>query len=840
MKRLQFINKMKLSHKLTLAIVALSAFSSIVNFTIINTVARVEVENSILVRTYGEVSIYASELDAWFRESEVAVNSLAAALERFDRGVQQDILVVFYEEFDFIEVTYIGFTHDGVILSSDFWIPDYDFILQERDWFLEAVSAGGNPIFTSPYIDEGYLEGLIVSLTRYIPSIGAVVGFDLGLEYIIDRLDAINIPGDGYAFLLDAHGYVVSHHNPSIAPTMDGLINISATPYANLLDTQETTIFGDVLGISSYLMTFDLGSTGWTLVSVFPSTVVSEPTWQLLSGFMIMFLIIVAIFCVCILLFVSRLISSTIRKKIDAFREVSAALASGDDVSASNNLGDSSFGFGAMDSEFALIADSIANVYGDIDNIYNEHSLGNYTFLSDTTKHDGIYKEILERVNVLVSTSNHKREDILEYFQQLANGNFDVECTQKFVGKEAFINDILATVKQNIVDVTDSIAHITQAAQNGDVNYNADSTKYMGQWAEIINEMNKIIAAINTPITEMKNVLARFNEGYFDTKIEGDYSGIFAEIKKDVNMIVSEMGNYVREISVSLEAISNGDLTHRSNMRFSGEFNEIGKSINNIAQTLQKTLSEIVAASKQMLDGATIVSASATSIANGATDQRDSVSALNITVGKINEQTLENSQNASEATVISNESVENAQGGNVSMKQMLEAMLSIKESSTNISRITKVIQDIAFQTNLLSLNASVEAARAGEHGKGFAVVAEEVRNLATRSQQAATETTELIEDSLTRVDMGSGIAQSTSEALDGIVVSANNVLQIIKNIADSSNKQTQAVNQIKSELDKISAVVFNNQALSQESAATAHELNSQAEQLGVLVSYFKL
>ena len=322
-----------------------------------------------------------------------------------------------------------------------------------------------------------------------------------------------------------------------------------------------------------------------------------------------------------------------------------------------------------------------------------------------------------------------------------------------------------------------------------------------------------------------------------DTAAAADtYRLISSTLKESVNGIKG----YVNEIDNTLSAISRGDLTININREYAGDFVTLKEAINNISSTLRKTMGDISAAASQVLDGANLISKSATDIATGASQQASSVEELNASIDMINQQTKENAVNADEATKLSGKSTQYAGDGNDAMKQMLEAMNQIKESSSNISKIIKTIQDIAFQTNLLSLNASVEAARAGEHGKGFAVVADEVRALAERSRKAAEETTGLIEDSINRVDTGSGIAETTAVALSNIVTSANEVLQIIGGISASSRDQAEAIGQVVSGLGQISSVVQSNSAVSEDSAAAAQELNSQAELMQQLVSYFKL
>ena len=312
------------------------------------------------------------------------------------------------------------------------------------------------------------------------------------------------------------------------------------------------------------------------------------------------------------------------------------------------------------------------------------------------------------------------------------------------------------------------------------------------------------------------------------------------KITEALECAIAGFKNAFDEINSVLAAIADGNLTINIEREYMGDFVAVKDSINSIGSSLRKTLSGISAASDKVLLGSNQISESAANLANGATEQACSIEELSATIDMINQQTKKNADDARVANNLSNMSSENAQNGDEAMKQMLDAMSKIKESSKNISRIINSIKDIAFQTNLLALNASVEAARAGEHGKGFSVVAEEVRNLAAKSQAAATESTVLIESSINHVNMGSGITKVTADALHDIVTSADEVLQITSSIAASSQDQAEAISQVVDSIVQISNVVQINTAVSEEAAAAAEELNSQAEILRHLVAYFKL
>lgn len=257
-------------------------------------------------------------------------------------------------------------------------------------------------------------------------------------------------------------------------------------------------------------------------------------------------------------------------------------------------------------------------------------------------------------------------------------------------------------------------------------------------------------------------------------------------------------------------------------------------------QRLNQVMLEINNASDQIAINSNQVASGAHVLSEGATSSAASLQQISAAMDEMTSQINSSAENAARANLLSSEAKSMAETGNDKMTQMVQAMEEIRDSSQDISKIIKSIDEIAFQTNLLALNAAVEAARAGQHGKGFAVVAEEVRNLAARSAKAANETTELIQAAMTKTVNGVNIANETAEALKTIVGSITETSDLTDDIADASRKQALEINQVNNGLTMIDRVIQNSTASSEEGAATSEQLSAQARMLKELLSQFQL
>jgi len=552
---------------------------------------------------------------------------------------------------------------------------------------------------------------------------------------------------------------------------------------------------------------------------------------------------------ILIALYIANMISKPIRSVVAALGEVTKGNLNVN-IDRSNIGSDET---GILTRDLLELIDVIRAMVNDFSKMAHEFNVvGDYEYRVNVNKYQYSFREMIEGVHAIIDDQMNDIMGALGIISQIGDGDFNVPI-RDMPGKKVIMPQILRSVTANLNGVSTEVNGMIESAVKGDLSSKTDAEKYKGDWHDIMAGLNRIGEAVDAPLKVVGVAMNELKEGnlnldLINKKISSmgldpsgaSYNGSFRDIIVDLDDTIAAVSSYVNELGEILAEMSDGNLRKRIEREYVGSFDLIKYSVNNINNTLHKTMSEISVASDQVLSGAKQISTSASDLATGAQEQASSVQELNATIHVIGQQTKLNADNASKANKLSNESTTNAKEGNEAMNQMVEAMDHIRESSNNISQIIKTIQDIAFQTNLLSLNASVEAARAGDHGKGFSVVADEVRTLATRSQDAVKETEEMIATAISRVEVGSGIALTTSESLSTILNSAKLVLEIINNISNASNEQTEAIEQISMGLNQISTVVQSNSAVSEETAAASEELSSQAELLQQLVAFFKL
>ncbi|MCL2220721.1 MAG: methyl-accepting chemotaxis protein [Oscillospiraceae bacterium] len=313
------------------------------------------------------------------------------------------------------------------------------------------------------------------------------------------------------------------------------------------------------------------------------------------------------------------------------------------------------------------------------------------------------------------------------------------------------------------------------------------------------------------------------------------------KVRDEIGETIKYTGEFVLElinVTEELKVIAGGDLSLKANMV--SEKDTIGKEVNAMLNNLNHMFKEINNASGQVSAGSKQIADGAQTLAQGSTQQAASVQELLSSISEIAQKTRGNAEMAENAARLASEIKSNAEKGSNQMDSMVSAVSEISEASQSISKVIKVIDDIAFQTNILALNAAVEAARAGQHGKGFAVVAEEVRNLAAKSAEAAKETSNMIQNSMSKAELGNQIAGETANSLHEIVSGINESTKLVVDIAKSSDEQSIGIEHINRGIDQVAQVVQQNSATAQQSAAASEEMSGQAHVLEELVENFKL
>ena len=345
-----------------------------------------------------------------------------------------------------------------------------------------------------------------------------------------------------------------------------------------------------------------------------------------------------------------------------------------------------------------------------------------------------------------------------------------------------------------------------------------------------------ISKSITRPIQELKRSAEELAAGNLHTEISYTAENELGSLAESMRMTIQALREYMSEIEKSMMLIGKGKLNYQTEVEFKGDFIALKRSLDHISVMLSESMMKISNSAEQVSGGAQQISNGAQMLSQGASEQTGSIEELAANINEISETVKRNADDTVTASDLADAVEQEIMDNSTQMEAVTMAIAQIRQTSKDITGIVKEIEDIAFQTNLLSLNAAVEAARAGDAGRGFSVVAEEIRKLATKTTDASKITAQLIQKSTKSVEEGSALIDASEQSLKHIVDGARDVASKIEQISQSNIQQANFIIQIRQSIEQISDIVQGNSATSEESAAASEELAAQAQILRELVS----
>ena len=575
---------------------------------------------------------------------------------------------------------------------------------------------------------------------------------------------------------------------------------------------------------------------------------------------------------------ISKRASRRIAERINAISGAAEKIATGNlDIVIDTDGEDET---GNLAKSFEHIVSAVKGLREDIGMLISAAAEGDLNRRADPSKQQGDYRKVIEGVNHMLDTLvgqidsmptpimtmdtdfsvkyiNKAGADLLKKPQEELKGQ---KCFELFKSGDCNTGSCACALAMKEGIRQQSETEVCLFGKKHDISYfgmplKDTSGTVIGAY-EFLNDLTQVKAAerlsekqLGYQAAEVDKLVVSFGRlarGELDCDIQvapADEDTIeihknFEKLGSNLHAGIGAIKGYIDDLTQVLGEISRGNLDVGITKEYQGDFIELKQAVNDIIASFNGMLREISVTAEQVAEGTDQVSAGSQELSQGATEQAGAIEELTAAVEEIADQTRKNATGATRASGHSRDAREHALTGNDRMKDLQQAMAEISEASDNISKIIKVIDEIAFQTNILALNASVEAARAGQYGKGFSVVAEEVRNLAQRSAASASETTALIEGSIEKVRHGTKLADEAAQALDRIVAGIEEVDDLVAAIAKASGDQATASAQVSAGIEQVSQVVQTNSATAQESAATSEELSSHATILKDMVSRF--
>ena len=344
------------------------------------------------------------------------------------------------------------------------------------------------------------------------------------------------------------------------------------------------------------------------------------------------------------------------------------------------------------------------------------------------------------------------------------------------------------------------------------------------------------------PLEQIENAAEAMAHGNLDIDVTYEAEDELGKLAQSFRNTAASLKEVVEDIDQLLTEFAKGNFDAKSgNIEvYRGNFSEILSKLEETEKGLSQTISNVQESSNQVSAGADQLAQSAQGLAEGATDQAAALEELTSSVNEVAENVAENTKSTDRVHDQAKEVAIKADSGTAKMKELIESMKHISDTTNDIQAVIGKIESIASQTNLLSLNALIEAARAGEAGKGFAVVAEQIKELAEESAASAEETRVMLTNSLNQVEIGSNVADQTSQFMDEMIEQLDVVVMEVAKIRQVSDQQAESVKQISQAVEQVSSVVQSNSATSEQVSATSQELSASAEGLDEMISRFQI
>jgi len=441
------------------------------------------------------------------------------------------------------------------------------------------------------------------------------------------------------------------------------------------------------------------------------------------------------------------------------------------------------------------MSETLQGVLLDIQKTVSAAKLGDLSHKIDTHSLKGFSQELGDNTNQLVKTTSEFMEDMTRVMMALAQGCLNESIENHYEGIYADVSSLVQITINNLQKVIVDIQKVVDSAGRG--------------------ELNQQIHILQT-------------------------GGFGKELSHAINALLAIQKNFSHDIGIFLENLKNGDLTQPIQTQYAGEFDKIKQNANSTIEKLVATLSKIQQIADAVNYAAIEMERGNNSLSSRTETQAASLEETAAAMEQLTAVAEQNTIHAQTANHLAHSATETAEQGGIIVRDAVKTMQQVFDSSHKISDITTVINGIAFQTNILAINAAVEAAHAGEQGRGFAVVALEVRNLAQRSAESAKEIKELIENSVSNIETGTLLVEQAGNGMENIIVSIQRVTDIIAEISSASKEQNDGIQQINVAIAQMDNMTQQNATLVEQAAANAEGLTHQAAKLTDAFRQFKL